>query len=376
MKKIKPVFYDDFICSADKCPITCCMEWKIAVDNNTYDRWDSKECCGLRAKDQVTTVDEEGNGIIKLNEYKKCPFLNEDKLCSMVIKYGEEVLSKTCHTFPRQTHEFKGRSEETLVACCPQVIDLFRANVNGLYESELEINSEDELFNVRNLMIHLMDNKEYSPSRNLAMAFYIMLEVYDKDNIKDIEFAEYESVETIKELSHGINNVESSWRDTFEEKNELFLDIVENYRKEGLYKDFLEKITTKAEAFSNGLSQKDMTAKIELFDLKIGEYDDLFRTYLTNEIFTNLMLPDSDMESIVVMLQWIVMEFVVIRHAIFLKWIISDKQEIAYEDVRECIVIISRMTGYDEDDIFEYMENSFNSLIWEWGYAFLILGNN
>ena len=27
------------------------------------------------------------------------------------------------------------------------------------------------------------------------------------------------------------------------------------------------------------------------------------------------------------------------------------------------------MTGYDDDDIREYLENSFAKLIWDWGYA-------
>ena len=32
------------------------------------------------------------------------------------------------------------------------------------------------------------------------------------------------------------------------------------------------------------------------------------------------------------------------------------------------------MTGYEEADIYEYLENSFEELIWEWGYLALITG--
>jgi len=38
------------------------------------------------------------------------------------------------------------------------------------------------------------------------------------------------------------------------------------------------------------------------------------------------------------------------------------------------MVVISRMTGYEEDDIREYLENSFEELLWEWGYFALITG--
>lgn len=38
-KKICPDYYDEFSCIADQCPITCCQEWKIAVDADTNRRW-------------------------------------------------------------------------------------------------------------------------------------------------------------------------------------------------------------------------------------------------------------------------------------------------------------------------------------------------
>ncbi len=32
------------------------------------------------------------------------------------------------------------------------------------------------------------------------------------------------------------------------------------------------------------------------------------------------------------------------------------------------------MTGYDEEDIYEYLENSFEELVWDWGYLALVIG--
>ena len=73
----------------------------------------------------------------------------------------------------------------------------------------------------------------------------------------------------------------------------------------------------------------------------------------------------------VVKLQWLAMEYAVIFQSLFLQW---DKTgSLTYEDVRAYIVILFRMTGYDEEDIYEYLENSFESLIWEWGYFALIV---
>ena len=39
MQTLYPDYYAQFRCTADKCPITCCQEWKISVDDDTLKRW-------------------------------------------------------------------------------------------------------------------------------------------------------------------------------------------------------------------------------------------------------------------------------------------------------------------------------------------------
>ena len=52
---------------------------------------------------------------------------------------------------------------------------------------------------------------------------------------------------------------------------------------------------------------------------------------------------------------------------------IPAEEALDYETVREYMVVISRMTGYEEEDIRGYLENSFAELIWDWGYFALII---
>ena len=66
------------------------------------------------------------------------------------------------------------------------------------------------------------------------------------------------------------------------------------------------------------------------------------------------------------------MEYVTIRQAAFLTWMRED--ELSYETMRECITVISRMTGYDEDDIIEYMESMFEDIIFEPAYIVTLIG--
>ena len=91
-----------------------------------------------------------------------------------------------------------------------------------------------------------------------------------------------------------------------------------------------------------------------------------------------MLIPESDRESMIVMFQWICMEYAVMRQGIFLKWFLNAgetiPQPLTYETVRDYIVVIARMTGYDEEDIYENLTNSFETLIWDWGYLALIVG--
>ena len=42
MKIYQPDYYDKFQCTASKCPMTCCMQWRIAVDDETFHKWDDE----------------------------------------------------------------------------------------------------------------------------------------------------------------------------------------------------------------------------------------------------------------------------------------------------------------------------------------------
>ena len=98
MKTIKPDYYDKFTCIASACDFTCCQDWNIAVDDLTQENWKK-----LKAPEEMTrqsalladyTKSQSDSNAIKLDEKGKCPFLNEEGLCRLVLKYGEECLSK------------------------------------------------------------------------------------------------------------------------------------------------------------------------------------------------------------------------------------------------------------------------------------------
>ena len=117
-----------------------------------------------------------------------------------------------------------------------------------------------------------------------------------------------------------------------------------------------------------------LTKQWRLFVRQFKEFEPLFRCYLRNEVFSDLVMPGGNMEQSIMQLQWIAMTYTAIRQSLFLYWMKEGCGELGYETVRDYIVVISRMMGYDEEDIEEYLENSFEMLIWDWGYFALIVG--
>ena len=374
-KEIKTNYYDTFTCIADKCSFTCCQEWKIAVDDDTYIKW---KCLSLTKNNndflEKYVEQKDGARVITLNEHKRCPFLNEKKLCNLVLNFGDEVLSETCATFPRQIHEFADRKEYFLVSCCPEAVDLLNQQAKICFTQNIADLEGDILFQIRAMMITMMQNQQFSISKNLMMIFFLLLDFHQMESISKKEIDEYQDEAMLKELSDTIDNMQFISLDTFEENNELFLDMVENYQKQELYTSYLEPIIVIAENLSKDDDQHKIKVQLKKFEKEFSSYEKLFRNYLVVEIFSNSLMPESDLESMVVMIQWIAMEYALMRHAIFLSWLVDEQKKLSYTVVRDYIVVISRMMGYDQEDIYEYLEKSFEDLIWEWGYLALLIG--
>lgn len=389
MKNYQPDYYNNFKCIADKCSITCCQEWKIAVDDATNRKWKKLSADKVSGKsDNLSsyTFHKDGSLVIKLDEKHRCPFLSKDKLCHLVMTYSDEVLSETCALFPREIHRFSTHEERTLMPCCPAVIDLWcEKPVTFPVISETR-NNLSTAFSIRDNLIKLISDQGLSVERALLDGLYILLELYKNHPITNAHIQKYFSGHTLNKLNTAMEDIHIPDEDTFIECNELLQDLSVNYRKEGLYTAFLQPVLTEACKYSNIYSQSDnnsisrtLQTSQKQFCSMLTDYDIVFRNYLANELFSDLISPEAAstkkiIEHMIIKMQWIMIEYTAIRQSLFLWSSHNANSPLTYETIREHIVIISRMTGYDDDDIREYLENSFAKLIWDWGYAALIMG--
>ena len=375
MRRVRPVYYEKFQCIADRCTITCCQEWKIGVDNETNRKWKK-----LLPPDTVVdkkknlsayTVKKDGMRVIALDEKHRCPFLNEEKLCRLLCTYTDRVLSDTCTQFPREVHRFSTHEEETLMPCCPAVIDIWK-DAKEIVFPKVDREYKDLLFAIREHMMELLEDSTQRLEDQLKQGFYILLELNKQDSLTMQLINEYFSGESVAQLREAISQIPMNELDSMDECNELLQDLVVNYQKEGLYKKYLDPILLQAKQLSETYAADTMCEDLQLFEKQFRQWQPLLRKFLLNEFYSDLLVPDGDLESMIVSMQWIGMEYAVIRHSVFLKWL--ERKQFTYEELRDYMVVITRMTGYEKEDIVEYLQNSFESLVWDWGYFALVTG--
>ena len=214
------------------------------------------------------------------------------------------------------------------------------------------------------------------PSLPLMQGFYILQELYRKEekgqSLTATVIEDCFTPSTLSELQNAIYDLPVSVTDTILECNELLQDLAVNY----LYEEYLEPLITQAEQLSE-MAEDLLLSDWNSFCLQLEAFYPLFRSFLANEMYSDLLAPDdTSTEHMLIRLQWTAIQYAAIRQALFLTYLSENTGALSYESVRQTIVTLTRMTGYEEEDIYEYLENSFESLLWDFGYLAFIMGSS
>ena len=388
LKEYKPSFYDNFSCIADKCDFTCCQEWAIGVDDDTLDKWeelDIPNCCNLpEGKLSEYVVDE----AIAIDENLKCPYLNEKGLCNIVLTYGEETLSHTCHTFPRVTYNYEGRREYTLNLGCKHAVELLFAeeefmlckslNEAGRDEDEEISDLPEVAFAIRDFFLECAGDKETDVWKILKAIFYMsfeLLEIWDMDSLEETEIEDYLASEVFNNVKNVLNDIpddEYIMVDSFREGNEILLDVLTSYYEQEMYMDYIDEIYDAANLLVE-TPRREIYEKLIKFKEEVEpELMGRFRLILQNEIYGFILPSEGDeLELMIQKIEWLTMEMVALRQWLFILW---DKYGKIESDVfNQVVAVLFRITGFNDDDIFEYIESEFEDSIWDFGYINLIL---
>ena len=143
MKLIAPEYYPSFSCIAGACRHSCCIGWEIDVDPDTreYYRTVPGEV-GARLAENI--VDNEETSCFRMGEGERCPFLNGDNLCDLILSLGEESLCQICDDHPRFRNFFSDRTEIGLGLCCEAAGQLILLQEPPVHLIELDDDGEDD----------------------------------------------------------------------------------------------------------------------------------------------------------------------------------------------------------------------------------------
>ena len=141
MKLMAPDYYPAFRCIAGNCRHSCCIGWEIDVDEASMERFSQVQGeLGQRLRENI----DRENGCFILGEGERCPFLNKEGLCDLIIGLGEDCLCQICADHPRFRNFLSDRTEIGLGLCCEAAAELILHRQEPMGFITLEDDGGDE----------------------------------------------------------------------------------------------------------------------------------------------------------------------------------------------------------------------------------------
>lgn len=163
MEYIVPDCFKNFKCIADKCSDNCCIGWEIDVDDETYEYYKSiTEEFGERIINNIK-CDECRHFMLDNDE--RCPFLDENNLCEIIINLGEDRIPEICRNHPRFYNWLYDRVEMGIGLCCEEAGRRLFASpekLNVRVDYKLTDDLSDILTHLRERAIEIAQNRDYS----------------------------------------------------------------------------------------------------------------------------------------------------------------------------------------------------------------------
>ena len=127
-KFLAPDYASDFQCIAGKCRHSCCIGWEIDINDETWNRYQSVPGkIGEKLSAFIAPPEKDCPAHFILQEQERCPFLNEQNLCELILTLGEDSLCDICREHPRFYNRIGGNLEMGLGLCCEEASRLLFA---------------------------------------------------------------------------------------------------------------------------------------------------------------------------------------------------------------------------------------------------------
>ncbi len=168
-----PDYYRDFHCIKGACKHNCCIGWEIEIDDETAEFY--KEAKGSLGRRLNNCIDWNEQCFI-LGEDERCPFLNKDNLCDIILQLGEEGLCGICADHPRFRNELPCRTEMGLGLCCEAAAALIlsqRHKIKIVCDRD-SASDDDSTINLRDAIIDILQDREFDIFERLDNMLWLL----------------------------------------------------------------------------------------------------------------------------------------------------------------------------------------------------------
>ena len=307
----QPQYLNEFLCDASRCNDNCCARpWNIIIDKDTCEKYSR-----LNAREILQHIQFNKNRGEYLIVGRPCPFLTEKNLCRLQLEHGEDFLSLTCRTYPRQNYHFGKFVERSLTLTCPVAAELILFRREPLQFELIPLSQEniavnklrvpekflERMIDIQIAMISILQERTLSIGQRLIVLGFFLdkLEEISAGAIDDDALtkliAAYESKSF---LSEQVPLMLASVR--FDVKNfvKLTIEFAEIIYGVSNCGDELKFIGRLVDAFNIKPDENHMVsnATVEatyerLADVRknfLAQHSTLLENYLVNEIFLNV----------------------------------------------------------------------------------------
>ncbi|MEF3311408.1 flagellin lysine-N-methylase [Paenibacillus sp. GYB004] len=317
-----PSYMRTFSCIGSACEDTCCAGWRVELDIETYKKYTTirdpelKRIVDKKVTRNRSNPTNQAYAKIKPVGDNLCPFLNEEKLCSMQLKKGEEYLSTVCSAYPRITNIVNSVIERSATVSCPEVARLALLNPDGIEFDEVEeeiggkINLikvmnfsesaktklEDYFWELRIFSIQVLQNRNYSVADRLVILgfFYQRLaEIAKEGQIGSIEqtIANFMAIIQDESLHDTIKEIPSNTAIQMELLKELaderYFAGFSSQRYYNCFSAFLSGIEYTLTEKIEDIAVRYQDAYVNFYLPFMKDHEYILENYLVNYVFKN-----------------------------------------------------------------------------------------
>ncbi|OMD41435.1 flagellin lysine-N-methylase [Paenibacillus odorifer] len=325
-----PSYLEKFACIGSACEDTCCVGWRVDIDQKTYKKyknvgnWEIKSHLSKHIKRNRSNPSEGNYAKIVMKSNNACPLLNEDKLCSIQKELGEDYLSNVCSTYPRVTNQVNEILEKSATLSCPEAARLALLNPEGIQFNEIEesihsrnviskkLNTNSKIaiqkmesyfWELRIFTIQVLQNRSYSLAHRVIILgmFYQKVQGYINDgNLSGIpqQIASYTILMEDGSFREGLSGISSSVAIQMQLLKEL-ADVrvfhgIQSERYMECFGEVLHGIQYTKDSIVEEIAERYQKAYDEYYAPFMSEHEYILENYLVNYVYKNLFPRTSD----------------------------------------------------------------------------------